>query len=53
MARELGKGLNIELLGQFRVSVGDRAIDSSAWRRNRAATLIKLWRSRAAKFRAG
>jgi DNA-binding SARP family transcriptional activator len=35
-------GLRIYLLGRFHVAVGAHPIDVSAWRRERAATLIKL-----------
>jgi DNA-binding SARP family transcriptional activator len=34
--------LRIELLGGFHVSVGDRAIPPDAWRRSKAAGLVKL-----------
>jgi predicted ATPase/DNA-binding SARP family transcriptional activator len=35
-------GLRIQLLGQFHVAVGSRAIDESAWRRRKAAAIVKL-----------
>jgi DNA-binding SARP family transcriptional activator len=35
-------GLRIELLGGFRVRVGDRAVADDAWRRRKPAALIKL-----------
>ena len=34
--------LRIELLGGFRVTVGDRALPPTAWRRSKAAGLVKL-----------
>ena len=35
-------GLAIRLLGGFHVSVGPRSIDDSAWRRRKAAAIVKL-----------
>lgn len=35
-------GLRLELLGGFRVTLGDRRIEPSAWRLRKAAALIKL-----------
>src|SRR5437764_8642761 len=34
--------LRIELLGGFRVSVGDQVVEDSAWRLRKARTLVKL-----------
>src|SRR5947209_15313371 len=34
--------LHIQLLGRFRVSVGSRRISDDAWRRSRAAALVKV-----------
>jgi DNA-binding SARP family transcriptional activator len=34
--------LRVELLGGFRVSVGDAAVPGEAWRRSKAAALVKL-----------
>src|SRR5215211_7961369 len=38
---QLGQ-LRIELLGEFRVSVGDRAVADTAWHRRKPAALVKL-----------
>ena len=35
-------GMRIQLLGGFRVAVGERPIPDVAWRQRRAATLLKL-----------
>jgi DNA-binding SARP family transcriptional activator len=42
MASEASRGLRIELLGRFRVTVGARSIPDEAWRRRKPAALIKL-----------
>jgi hypothetical protein len=34
--------LRIELLGGFRVSLGERAVPAMEWRRSKAASLVKL-----------
>jgi hypothetical protein len=34
--------LRIELLGGFRVSLGERAVPATEWRRSKAASLVKL-----------
>src|ERR687890_192766 len=34
--------VRIQLLGDFRVSVGSRVIEENAWRRRKAASLVKL-----------
>src|SRR5262245_22368574 len=34
--------LRIRLLGEFRVSIGQRPIPANAWQRRRAAALVKL-----------
>ena len=34
--------VQVELLGQFRVTVADRSVAASAWRRERGAALVKL-----------
>lgn len=34
--------LQLEVLGQFRVTIGERAIPPEAWRRERSAALVKL-----------
>ena len=36
------EGLRIQLLGGFRVWVGARAAPEAAWRRRKAASLVKL-----------
>jgi DNA-binding SARP family transcriptional activator len=36
------EGVNIKLLGGFRVSVGDRTLREDAWRLKKAASLVKL-----------
>src|SRR5574342_672348 len=34
--------VQVELLGQFRVTVADRRVASAAWRRERSAAFVKL-----------
>jgi hypothetical protein len=34
--------LQIDLLGGFRVSVGDAAVGAEAWRRRKPAALVKI-----------
>jgi len=34
--------VRVELLGGFRVSVGDHTVDESEWRLRKAASLVKL-----------
>jgi DNA-binding SARP family transcriptional activator len=36
------QGLHIQLLGRFHVCVGARQVDDSAWRRRKAAAIVKL-----------
>src|SRR5205823_10486640 len=37
-----GLDLCLELLGRFRVSVGERVVDDDAWRLRKAAAIVKL-----------
>ena len=42
MSGRVGSKLRIELLGGFRVAVGSKVVDESAWRLRKARALVKL-----------